>query len=250
MFNQKNTIRRVLLATVSVAALVVAMPETGKADDIQKKTPVFVASSSSQPVVTMFIEGGGMWTGGGGVNYFDPVFGLNRGISPRTGWTVAGGVDYQFASSPWHVSFDFRYGKAGKKTQKNNATFYSYYSAGILQTSATHQEDHKVADFMVGRDIGLGYRSQLKFGLRIADLSTTTDYVGAFSSSYFQLNSVTQTSKFIGVGPRAAISGTYLLQGPWSVDYNAGLAALYGNRQLNVSACTVCFAFIPFNPLG
>lgn len=243
MFNHSNKIRTALLVSVSVVALMVAMPEIARPADLPTKAPVFKAAPAPQPNVTMFVEGGSMWTGGGGVNYFDPAFGFSRSIGiPPVGWTFAGGIDYQFAASPWHVSFDFRYGKSGKRTHNNAASFG--YESGTASSQATHREQHWVADFMVGRDIGLGNQSQLKFGLRVADLSATTNFNGAFISysGYSYGYNFTQHSRFLGIGPRAAIAGVFQIQGPWSVDYKAGIAALYGNRELSVSgsSCANC----------
>jgi hypothetical protein len=249
MSGYPNKIRTSLLVGVSVLALTIATPELAKPADLPTKAPILRAAPTPQPIVTMFVEGGPMWTSGGSINYFDPAFGFSRGFgTPPVGWTIAGGVDYQFAASPWHISFDFRYGKSGKRTHSNFAAFG--YESGSASSQATHREQHWVADFMVGRDIGLGHQSQLKVGLRVADLRATTDFNGAYvsylGSSYGY--SFTQRSKFLGFGPRAAIAGVFPIMGPWSIDYGAGIAVLYGTRELNVSGSS-CAACTPF-PVG
>ena len=240
MLSFPNKLRTSLLVGVSVIALTVATPELAKPADLPMKAPV--VAPAAQPIITAFIEGGGMWTSGGSIGYFDPAFFTSRSFRPPpVGWTIAGGVDYQFAASPWHVSFDFRYGKSGKRTQSNFAAFG--YESGSAASQASHREHHWVADFMVGRDIGLGTKSQLKFGLRVADLRATTDFNGQYASYYGSSYgySFTQRSKFLGFGPRAAIVGVFPIQGPWSIDYSAGIAALYGNRTLSISgSCTAC----------
>lgn len=249
MLRYRNSVRRSLLLGVSVLALTAAAPELARPADLPTKAPILKAAPEANPIVTMFIEGGPMWTGGGGINYFDPAFGFSRSIGrPPVGWTIAGGVDYQFAASPWHVSFDVRFGRSGKRTHNNSASFG--YESGAASSQATHREQHWVTDFMVGRDIGIGQQSQLKVGLRVADLSATTNYNGTYVSYYGSSYgySFRQHSRFLGFGPRAAISGVFGIQGPWSIDYGAGIAVLYGNRTLNVtgSACAAC---IPF-PVG
>ena len=246
MLGCSKKIRTGLLVGVSVAALTVAMPEMAKPADLPAKAPVFQAAAAA-PQITWWIEGGAMLTGGGEVNYFDPAFGVTRGIKPGTGWTIAGGFDYRFATSPWHVSVDFRYGRARTSSQSFSSTFAIGPFFSSSASNASHDEHHWVADFMVGRDIGLGTGSQLKLGLRVADLSATTNiaasgYRTVIGFPIFSFSSaVAQRSRFVGVGPRAAIDGAVQIQGPWSIDYNAGLALLYGNRELDVSGTTSCF---------
>ncbi len=226
-----------MLVTVSALAITVATPELAKPADLPIKAPIFKAAP--QPIWTAYIEGGPMWTGGGGINDSDRYSLSSRSFgTPPVGWTVAGGIDYQFAASPWHISFDFRYGKSGKRTQSNFAAFG--YESGYAN-SGSHSEQHWVADFMVGRDIGIGQQSQVKVGLRVADLTATIDYNGTYIS-YFGSPygySFRQHSKFLGFGPRAATAGMFQIAGPWSIDYSAGVAVLYGNRQLNVTGSTI-----------
>jgi hypothetical protein len=239
-----SRIRTSLLVSVSVLAITVATPELAKPADLPTKAPI--VAPAPQGIWTAYIEGGPMWTGGGGTSYFDPASGFSRSFGrPPVGWTIAGLIDYQFAASPYHVSFDFRYGQSGKRTQNNFVAFG--YESGTASSQASHREHHWVADFMVGRDIGIGQQSQVKVGLRVADLRATTDYNGVYVSYYAGSYgySFTQRSKFLGFGPRAAIMGVFAISGPWSIDYQAGVAALYGNRQLNItgSACAACNPF-------
>jgi hypothetical protein len=93
---------------------------------------------------------------------------------------------------------------------------------------------------MVGRDMNIGLGStQAKLGVRVASIRGTTtgsaswnvpttastSAVAAHNLSY------TQESKFLGVGPRAALEGSVPLGGAWSFDYNVGVAALFGDRK-------------------
>lgn len=232
-----------LLIGVSAIALTVALPDLGQAADLPIKAPAYQPALA--PQITWWIEGGAERTGGGEVNYFDPAFGIDRGIKARSGVTIAGGFDYRFAGTPWHVSADVRYGKARSRSQSFNSTFGPFSSAA---SNASHKEDHWVADFMVGRDIGLGTQSQFKLGVRIADLRATTTGSSHFSSFIFYSSSTFgQRSRFLGVGPRAALDGSVAIQGPWSIDYNAGIAVLYGKRELNVSSSGTGFPIGPFD---
>jgi hypothetical protein len=225
-----RNVRTSLLIGVSVIALTVALPDLGQAADLPTKAPTYQPA----PQVTWWIEGGPEWTGGPSVAYVPGgFFPVGQSIKAGSGWSIAGGFDYRFAASPWHVSADVRYGKAGSRSQSFISSAPPVF---FSSSSASHKEDHWVADFMVGRDIGLGTQSQVKLGVRVADLRATTDVSSAFAFFiFFGSSSFEQRSRFLGVGPRAALDGTAQIQGPWSIDYNAGIALLYGNRELNLS---------------
>jgi len=111
-----------------------------------------------------------------------------------------------------------------------------------------------VADFMVGRDYGLGTTTgQWQFGIRLADLSAKTwvQQSATTSSSFFSTyipngalirsGSTSSTenasgafnSRFFGVGPRLAVTGSLPIQVAWSIDYEAGIAGLIGDRSFN-----------------
>jgi hypothetical protein len=244
-------VRTRLLVGVSMFALTVAVPKIASAADLPVKAPPPVPALSAG-VLTMYLEGGPMFTGGGSVNYYDPAnipLEGERSIKPNMGWTGAGGIDYQFAASPWHASFDFRYGAASKSQN----SFVPGHGIGFIGESgfatgashASHSESHWVADFMIGRDVGLGVpgSSQVKLGVRVADLSATTTVYGGVTGyvfgsptghSFAAASGWTQTSTFLGVGPRLAIDGSAMMQGPWSIDYEGGVAMLYGDRKLSV----------------
>jgi len=211
-------LRSTLLASVSVIALSVASPEVRAAD----------VKAAQQ--WTWYLEGGAFWTGG------QPALGFSE-LRPKAGLGVAGGVDYRFGGTPWHVSAQVRYGRNSKNTAVSGAgTFYGY--SGGIAGNATHKESHLVADFAVGRDIGIGVgTAQAKLGVRVADLHAKTNFTGsAFSYSGSAYAVVADfRSRFFGVGPRGSIEGSAPLGGAWALDYMAGVAALYGNRSVDVS---------------
>jgi major outer membrane protein len=241
MFYSKK-FRGRLLVGVSVFALSTPLPEIASAADMPREAPSWVAAP--EPVVTMYVEGGALITGGPQVLFYDPSMFAAGHISTRPGWDAAGGIDYQLAASPWHVSIDFLYGAARTKTLNNS--FNKSFSTGTFASAtsgtlhATHNESHSYADFMIGRDIGLGLgpnaQSQLQFGVRVADLQATTTVAGNFGFSVFFLHgnlssAYTNGASFLGVGPRLATQGSVPVQGPWEIDYSAGAAVLYGERR-------------------
>lgn len=182
------------------------------------------------PLWTVYLEGGAFWTGG------DPVLGFPE-LRPNVGWEGAAGVDYRFGGTPWHVSAQVRYGRNNKSMGLSGAgTFYGY-SGGILG-NATHKESHLVADFAVGRDIGIGAgMAQVKLGVRVADLQANTNFSGSAFSYFGSAYAVVAEfrSRFLGVGPRLSLEGSLPITGLWAIDYMAGVAALYGNRSLDVT---------------
>jgi hypothetical protein len=115
--------------------------------------------------------------------------------------------------------------------------------------TARFTEQHAVADFAVGRDVGLGFgQAQLKAGLRIAEISSNMNGSANFvAPTSFTVTAgplgarpgvlaVQQQSRFTGAGPRAALEGTVPLAGAWAVDYLGGTAVLYGARSFNIAA--------------
>jgi Legionella pneumophila major outer membrane protein precursor len=226
----------------------------------------FVLPANNAPSQwTVWAEGASFQTGGGGMNV-PSLPGLNAPfmtVGPRGGLEGAAGFDYNWAG-PWHAIFDFRYGRSRTATSTSSSsssssfhstvgfTFFSSQKSSSNSQTAWERESHLVADFMVGRDYGLGTTTgQLQFGIRLADLSAKTwaqqsaTTSSSFFSTYFGTllgsgsTSSTETatgafnSRFFGVGPRLAVTGSIPIQVAWSIDYEAGVAGLIGDRSFN-----------------
>ena len=214
---------------------------------------------------TVWVEAGAFWTGGGNINVLtlntlaapfvtDPYL----TFAPQGGWEGAYGFDYNWAG-PWHAVFDFRAGVSRSSSQgssshsTNTRYFYStgYFSSSNSSQSASERELHIVADFMIGREFGLGLTTgQFQLGVRVAELNSTinatqtaSQFFSTFkrfggtlnSSSSSQTASAMWDSDFFGAGPRAAVVGNTPIVGLWSVDYSGGIAGLIGSRTLNYS---------------
>jgi hypothetical protein len=200
------------------------------------------------PAWTWWVEGGGQAVIG------DPYV---PGLSPafdakpnKWGWDAAGGFDYRF-NGYWHVSGDFRYGQNKRNLNSIQAGCIGSTSCNTLMTgsnSATRKEYNWVADFMVGRDVGLGLGdSQVKGGLRVAQIrGSTNGNISWVPTAAVTIgpSHYTQTNKFFGVGPRVDLEGNIPLGGAWSIQYMAGLAGLFADRS------TSQFAFTPLNSSG
>lgn len=238
-----------LLASISGLALQVASPAAFAAD-LAAKAPILKKAPPAPPqgVWTWWVEGGASGIAGDPfiAGFNNPPFDL---MPKRWGWQGAVGVDYRFAASPWHWSADFRYMENGSNSGSSVET--AIFSPGLGAgpgpvpgaNSATRKENNWEADFMVGRDLEIGSPAQLKVGLRVADIwgQTTGTARWAFAiitppskaGAFSQTSSYQQTNKWIGVGPRAAIDGSVPLQGAWTLDYNGGIAGLFGHNSVN-----------------
>ena len=293
MSNGRRRLRTALFAGVSSLALIVGASQL-RAADVPATVPKAVLKAPPPVQVgmlTVWLEGGAFWSGGDPFRLVVPdefvdFFGVSRlgsvpglaAFRPRVGWEAAAGADWRFADSPWHVSFDVRFGAARSRDQAFSTAFTTltpnlFFSEPFsAQERVRERENHWVADLMIGRDIGLGSgQTQVKLGIRVAGLeakvhsdaqaNTVTSFQTCFtngSGSQSCINHFTpvsaalnldERSRFIGVGPRQAIEGSFPLGGPWAVDYMGGLAVLFGQRQLDINGTAVSSsAFFGFGP--
>jgi hypothetical protein len=235
--------KRFLLASVSSAALALSAPAV-KAADLQR--PAAIARTDRVDHTWIFwLEGGAQAVAGS-----DPaVLGFVPGIvTPKRnwGWNGAFGFDYRI-DSVWHASGSFRYGQSRTRSAPTSrpvglfATTTGTPATPIAGTNtATRNETNWVADFMVGRDIGLGANNpQLKLGLRVADIRGKTEGTGAWlvfpttTSPTVHTRAYQQLNHFFGVGPRLALEGSAQIAGGWFIDYMGGVAGLYSvNRSV------------------
>jgi len=240
--------RHMLLAGVSSVALAISAPAVMAADLPTKAPPLAPAAVPAPSPWTWWVEGGAQAVIG------DPYI---PGLSPafdakpsNWGWDAAGAFDYRF-NGDWHVSADFRYGSNRRTLNSIQNGCIGSFSCNTLMTganSATRKEYNWVADFMVGRDVGLGLgNSQIKGGLRVAQIRGTTNG----NISWVPTAAVTigpsiysQTNKFTGIGPRLALEGNAPITGAWSIDYMVGFAGLFADRS------TTQTAFTPLNNFG
>jgi hypothetical protein len=183
---------------------------------------------------TIWVEGGAQ----GLVGADSSIAGLTPPFTPEKkvwGWSGAAALDYRL-DSVWHVSAGYRAGanKTRTTTGPQAATVAGSFYTG--STSASRGDSNWVADFMVGRDVGLGAgKAQIKFGLRVAQIKQTTDGGGNLvwtgGTSLYVTQSYSQRSKFTGYGPRLAVEGNEPISGRWSLDYMAGVAVLASNQD-------------------
>lgn len=236
------SLHRLLLLGVSSIALSAMFPAARAADLADASVPLAV----SLPKLTAFVEGGVNWASGDRLypntplpDFFSPFAG--------TGGEVAAGLDYRIDEA-WHVSASFRYGWSNRHKDHDayeNVTFVrppgdgttgpdgSVDTTGARAGTVNVRQAHAVADFAVGRDLGIGGGpAQIKLGLRYADLSEKISGPGvAYNGT--SLGSLTSTdngylkSRFRGLGPRVAVEGSVPLAGQFGLDYGVGAAYLF-----------------------
>ncbi len=229
--------KRLLLTSVSAVAISAFQALPASAADLPPPGMTYKAPAAAAPpdTWTWWVEGGaqGVFGPDPSVPNLTPAF-----TTPpsRWGWDAAGGFDYRFAG-PWHILGDFRYGQNRSRASSSNPlrAFLPTTSAATVivagTNTATHKEYNWDADFMVGRDIGIGTDAQIDFGVRVAEIHGVTNGLAQWnavtsSTPVHEVFAYQQSSTFLGAGPRVAVQGSIPLASAWSIDYEAGAAGL------------------------
>jgi len=245
-----------LRGTLLTSASAVALSMSGSATYAQNAAPV--PAPAAPQTVSIWVEGAAFWTTGGSFNVplvpgsGPPITSFN----PKTGAEGAAGFDIRWPNNQlWHIVGDIRYGRT-KTVTGHSSTFFSSLinptnNVFILQTSSTassgtEKETHLVADFMIGRDLGVGSNApELQFGVRVADLRASAHVNTLLKATFYSSNVFPPTvtaaataatsfsSRFFGAGPRLAATGSVPIAGFWSFDYSGGIAMLFGERKSN-----------------
>jgi hypothetical protein len=267
-------------AAVALGSPLAVDPETGIPTALLDYTggpsdQVFKAPIGRPGRFNVWAEGGAVWSGG------DPMFGTNAtalfsglpvsfSLTPKVGWAVDSGFDYRFADSLWHVGADVQYGQS--RVSKSTTSSFGLSTMGgasiaISQAATgTDNETHWLADFTVGRDLGVGRDAmEIKGGIRIAQLTADTGVASALTETLHGLTTVKTTgggtpstvtlnetgtntlnSSFFGAGPVIGAQGAAPIWGPLEFDYRADGAVLIGEQRL-VQTTTTAFSFSPSN---
>lgn len=235
MRHSSHGLRIALLAGASVVALAAAVPNADAADlsrPILKAPPV----SAARDTWTWWIEGGAFRSDGDGVGA--PAF------KPNWGGEGAAGFDWQPTTS-MHVIGQFRYGTASR-TSPLQFTAISGPTTVHFSGPQDLREDHWLVDFGIGRDFGLGtVQGVWTLGVRVADLRSelnvnATVLSTAGGAPVGGANALSQQrSTFVGAGPRLGVQGGIPLGGQWSIDWLAGAAVLFGERNVTLTSAGV-----------
>jgi outer membrane receptor protein involved in Fe transport len=196
-------------------------------------------------------------------------------------------LTYRPASGPWSVSAGFRYGRTNSNTPLTHVeeaagpgrciSLYAcdpdinpiYYRTGLnfSDSSARQREDYEIADFTVGRELGIGLTnggsSTLSAGLRYANFQSTShvsmegipdwylpNYFGKYvpgygkyeyaSSRHHYLASISANREFEGTGPALSWTAAQPLfggdeMGRVAVDWSATAGVLFGKQTTAVT---------------
>ncbi len=247
-----SSLRAVLCASLSIAALSVAAPAS--AADLDVKARV------TRGETRLWTEAGVFWTGGDPIQVGDgdPFFGGKGGavtVRPWLGINGAAGFDHHFAGTRWHINGE---GRAGVSFGKDDSTSaFSLLDPGpdgivfSANTQAKLTEWHWFADLGMGYDVFTGRAPlQLKFGLRIAEVASSNKVNTDASFTVFDTGVVDTTGtfntsakterSFLGAGPRIGIEGEFPLWAGWTFDYKGDAAVLFGNTKITTDS-TVSF---------
>jgi len=238
------------------------------------------------PTWQVWVEGAAFFGAGGNFNvpYLPGLSAPFTSFKPQDGFEYAFGVDFAPQGQPYHYVFDFRYGRTGTDTGFASTAsssssskfvripppspfFTTIFGTQTNTNSTTNSsqvtkkwENHLAADFMFGRELGVGSnKPELLFGVRVADLhataqslmngqtNTTTNITRTIYSSFVVGGHVTNStlsssslsqafarwnSEFFGAGPRVTLTGGVPLAGSWSFEYSGSIAGLIGDRSL------------------
>lgn len=274
--DNRATIRRKLLTGVSILALTVSSAGIARAED------------SGQPQI--WIELGGQLNRlDDGQEIFAPVFPNSPARPsifspsqkferpPLYGFEEDGKISFQPEGSDWILAASLRYGRSSSNRAVHQQTDpkpaivqliggqYTKYphAARFADTASQNSERHLIADFQVGKDVGLGMfgnrnaSSVLNLGVRFAQFSSksnialksnpdwqfTYKYAYGFKipqqAFHSNLASLQAERNFHGVGPSLSwnVSAPFagnVQGGEFTVDWGLNAALLFGRQRTKV----------------
>lgn len=224
-------LRRKLLGTASVLALVglVQLPSEARAGD----------NGMSDPDWHLTLDMVGQFTmnSGGRTIYGDPGLLPNPTVGINDGGD--GLIAFTLSKNDWVYGLSFNYGR----TSTSHASFsYSYpsypyqYGSGDVR----HNESHKIVDFTVGKDVGLGMfgmdgSSVVSVGVEWANFSADTAGNFTYGSKYYSTNYPREIHRrFNGIGPVISWNASTRIGDPGShLSLNWGVmgSVLFGTRK-------------------
>jgi len=215
---------------------------------------------------------------------FAPVSSAEIQRPPRYAFGGEGKITFQPDASDWSVSAAIRYGRSNSKRQLHQQTTEVRQSGKFLfnddpffakltrfgDTVSAHRAGYAVADFMAGRDVGLGLlggksSATIDFGVRFAQFTSSTSntlrelpdqYFNrvpipftfnpdlhkyksyAHHHSYYAHNEIGRS--FSGVGPTLSMNGSQEIAGSVedvgvAFDWGVNAAVLFGRQKVRGS---------------
>jgi outer membrane receptor protein involved in Fe transport len=194
-------------------------------------------------------------------NSINPYFAQNRDLDRSEGKNIK--LTWRPNGSPWFVSGDARFGKAkavdnldGHAAGDEKYIFTPITAYNWIRGNVTNKEEYALADFSVGRDVGLGWGvdSHVEGGLRYADFQSSTrlktngvtdwdlglGFYGMYSTHHFYDTDLTADREFKGAGPALSWdAATTLLgdkqSGRFDLDWSVTGGVLFGKQKSSVA---------------
>jgi len=233
-----DTFRYTVLAAVSAVALFAKVEQEAFAADV---------AVAGQDRWWGALEGQYLFFGGDSAVYGphedDP---LALSLKPKNGWGIGGEVGFQPADSPWSLVGRLRYGESNKDDGESNYDYASEEPPFSVDASgsANHREQHYIADFEIGRDVGLGTLGddsniRLIAGVRYAHFKGKGTFLSGFTVSGQNGDEgyadVDMKRSFNGIGPRLGFDAMVPLADRFALDAGVAGALLFGKQKLSAS---------------
>lgn len=239
MSSQTNSrelkLRRKLLGTASAVAALTAFQMPGQA----------FAGDASNSDWHLTVDLGGQFTFNSGDK---TVYGDPSAPTPLVGLTNGGDgwAAVNLSTDGWIFGLTYNFGRTG-----NSHGSFSYYSGTAFthysgSGHVSHNKSHKMLDFTIGQDVGLGMfgmdgSSVVSAGVRWANFAAETagtfsygaKYSDGFTSHTTYDNELHRT--FNGIGPVISWAASTPLGDPGthlSVDWGVSGAVLFGSRKV------------------
>ncbi|MAZ17218.1 Lpg1974 family pore-forming outer membrane protein [Oricola sp.] len=158
-------------------------------------------------------------------DFFYNYDGLPLDPSPENGW----GGSFEIGVKPAGMDYDF----VGRFTylDSDGDAVYEYGPPEYVGAEAEVDQTLMLADFEVGRELGVGTR--LHAGLRFAHYDSSGE--AYYYSSYPRSAGLSGHASFTGIGPRIGIDQRIGLTETVSLDLSAAGAAIYGKRKGDIA---------------
>jgi len=192
---------------------------------------------------------------------FDAASHTDLEKGPPTIWDKGAKITYQPDGSDWVFSLGVRYGKSARSEIQNHQTthgskYSSYYGKFVGEFNAYQifkaqsAETHAIADFMAGKDVGLGMfgssaSSVLSAGVRIAQFNSRgaveiqSQPANASGYGYYHIFRANFDAKrrFTGIGPSISWDASANIAGNSSssvisLDWGVNGAVLFGRQRM------------------
>lgn len=169
---------------------------------------------------------------------------------PKVGFDADGSISFQPRDTEWVFRAAIKIGRGNRSgsalvTQHNSGFGRGKYSTHY-RASSHRSESHEIADFQIGKDVGLGSTlwdssGTLRIGVRFADLRSrsdvhiSTEFPLSSRSTAFNTADSHISHRFTGIGPSVSwdtsipIGGT-ARGGELTLDWTAAAGILFGRQ--------------------